>query len=488
MFTLTKLQVIKNKSYIFDVTFTNNLIERNKPLSTVIIGENGAGKSYLLTIISEILRSLDYSTRKSDISLSYDEYHLEYYISNDKFKIEIINKQISVFKNHLRVDISQVKLPLKVLATSFMVNDKFTFSPYDSRKNEIYRYLGIRRTSNATWTTSIINRVANNLILNAENMNFIEKLNDIFTFMKFDSRVSILFEPVNKTLFSRKLPYSTLKNKIDTFIEKNDYRSDSIRKYTEEDIHEIEHYINTISKRRTRIKLNNKTCLEFSIDFRNSSLDRDYLSEDYKILLKLIELKLIKSPILKFYKDDDFEFEYASSGEKHLLFTLINIAAELEENSLVLIDEPELSLHPNWQINYINTLKKIFKKMKSCHFVMATHSHYLVSDLESDSSSLVHLKLFREDRELRREATLLDFDTYGLSAENILYNVFGVRTTRNLYFEVELRELVNLIKVKSKDYNRIIFLKSKINSYIVDQNDPINLLILEVERYLSHDS
>ncbi|WP_215191838.1 AAA family ATPase, partial [Exiguobacterium sp. s7] len=488
LFTLSKLQVIKNSKYVFDVKFVENPIDRSTLFSTVIIGENGTGKSYLLTVISEILRILDSSMRKSDLSLRYDEYYLEYFISKNKYRIEIINKQLRCFKNDALIDYGKNDLPARILATSFMINDKFTFSPYDTKRDEFYSYLGIRRTSNATWTTSIINRVSNNLIRNIDNIDFIENLNKIFHFMSFQPKISILFEPTNKTLFSRKSAYSTIENKINSFKKKNDFRSDSIRKYTQNDIEDIEYFINNISRDRSKIKLNNKNCLEYLISFDNSKSKKYELSEDYNVLLKLIELKLIKSPILKFYKDDDFEFEYASSGEKHLLFTLINIAAELKENSLVLIDEPELSLHPNWQMNYINALKVIFSRMKSCHFIMATHSHYLVSDLEKASSSLVHLKLLKEDKHLYREANLLDFNTYGLSAENILYNVFGVRTTRNLYFEIDLRELINLISINSKDFDRITYLKSKIQSYIIDQNDPVNLLIFEVERYIKNDS
>lgn len=38
-----------------------------------------------------------------------------------------------------------------------------------------------------------------------------------------------------------------------------------------------------------------------------------------------------------------------SSGELSVLLSILKINSEIEENSVVLIDEPEVSLHPAWQ-------------------------------------------------------------------------------------------------------------------------------------------
>src|SRR5690606_31118696 len=117
--------------------------------------------------------------------------------------------------------------------------------------------------------------------------------------------------------------------------------------------------------------------------------------------------------------------EDTSSGEYHLLISLLGIFARIKPNSLILIDEPETSLHPNWQMRYIDELKKIFKKYSDCHFILASHSHFIVSDLENSSSSVLALT---KNAEENVSANLLDAQTYGWSAEEVLYLVFNLKT------------------------------------------------------------
>lgn len=57
---------------------------------------------------------------------------------------------------------------------------------------------------------------------------------------------------------------------------------------------------------------------------------------------------------------------------------------------MVLIDEPEISQHPNWQMQIIDMLDKCLSDSK-CHFIIATHSHFLVSDLPNYKSSVTYL-------------------------------------------------------------------------------------------------
>lgn len=486
-FTLVKLIVQNHEKDIFNVRFAKeDLLDRSTLLSTVIIGENGTGKSYLLTIISEIFRAFDLKKRNKEFSLRYDTYIIEYFYNGYKYNIKITkNRNIKILKDEEKIDIHSLILPKRVLAVSFMVNDKFTFASHTSPSEDVYKYLGIRRTSNAAWTTSIVKRVSDSFVANSHNKTFHTKIKDILEFLDFKPKISLVFEPTRKTLFTKKITLKTIDKKIASYKESNDFRTDSINKYKKEDKKDIQYYINNMSKKRDKITINNRVSLMFTLELNEGNSNRGIL-EDYKTLLKLIDLKLLNSPILKFYKDDEFEFEYASSGEKHLLYTLINIASEIEEGSIILIDEPELSLHPNWQLNYINNLKTLFHEYRSCHFIMATHSHYLVSDLEKNSSSIVHIALDKDKSGIVRKTKFLDSDTYAWSAENVLYNIFGVRTTRNYYFEMELRELVTLVKDKSENIRRVKDLTEKIKKYTLDKNDPLNIIITEVERYIKN--
>lgn len=55
--------------------------------------------------------------------------------------------------------------------------------------------------------------------------------------------------------------------------------------------------------------------------------------------------------------------------------------------SLLLIDEPEISLHLHWQIEFHENLKKMLEGLRNLHVVVATHSPIIVSEAAKDKES-----------------------------------------------------------------------------------------------------
>jgi predicted ATPase len=485
MLSLATLKVKNKEKVIFDVNFIDsNKYGRNQLLSTVIIGANGTGKSYLLAILSDIFRALENKIKNKDMNLRYSDYFISYYFNQDFYVIKIINKRnVKIEKNDHFIEISDLRLPQKILAVSYMVNDKFTYKAPDSDETDIYEYLGIRRTSNAAWTNSIARRISDAFIELSSKRESYYKIKELLAFLNFRPNITLTFEPSRKTLFTRNMTLKQLKARIRKLQGSEEYRSHAVKKYTDEDLNSLLAFINVVSKKRNIQLINDKKSLIYSINFVQDN-DMINLSHDSKYLLRLIELQFLTSPKITLYKDEEFDFEYASSGEKHLLFTLINITSKIKQNSLVLIDEPELSLHPNWQMSYIDTIKRIFYDYSSCHFILATHSHYIVSDLEEDSSSIVVIN--SDEEKHTRTSQLINYSTYAWSAENILYNIFQVRTSRNFYFEMDLRNVINIIKEKSQDTVTLSKLIDKLKKYTFDINDPLNLILQDAERYLQN--
>lgn len=68
-----------------------------------------------------------------------------------------------------------------------------------------------------------------------------------------------------------------------------------------------------------------------------------------------------------------------SSGEQHELVLLYELLFKVKPNSLVLIDEPELSLHVGWQAQFLKDLQEI-TKLADLHVLMATHSPDIIQD------------------------------------------------------------------------------------------------------------
>jgi len=97
-------------------------------------------------------------------------------------------------------------------------------------------------------------------------------------------------------------------------------------------------------------------------------------------------------------KDVYFEREHsayslslASSGQINLLNIFFGIASCIVDDSLILIDEPEISLHADWQMKFIPLLRETFSQYKGCHYIIATHAPMIISNIGSKHSSILNM-------------------------------------------------------------------------------------------------
>lgn len=67
------------------------------------------------------------------------------------------------------------------------------------------------------------------------------------------------------------------------------------------------------------------------------------------------------------------DLECLSSGEQHLLVMAYELLFKAFDDSIVLIDEPEMSFHLMWQLNFMNDLKAIVKQ-RGVQAIVSTHS------------------------------------------------------------------------------------------------------------------
>ena len=67
-----------------------------------------------------------------------------------------------------------------------------------------------------------------------------------------------------------------------------------------------------------------------------------------------------------------------SSGEQEIIVLFYELLFEVPKGTLLLIDEPEISLHITWQRLFMEDLEQIVK-MKSVTVIVATHSPQMIS-------------------------------------------------------------------------------------------------------------
>ncbi len=74
----------------------------------------------------------------------------------------------------------------------------------------------------------------------------------------------------------------------------------------------------------------------------------------------------------------NIDIHYLSSGEKNDFVMFFQLIFMAEENGIVFIDEPEISLHIEWQLEYLERLIQICQ-MNGIQAIVATHSPSIVN-------------------------------------------------------------------------------------------------------------
>ena len=180
------------------------------------------------------------------------------------------------------------------------------------------------------------------------------------------------------------------------------------------------------------------------------------INEIFEILdldIKISEIsKNVKSiPIFTNSAGDKFDINELSSGEKQLFLRTLAIKMLNPENSIILIDEPELSLHPKWQQRIIDVYRKIGKNNQ---IIIATHSPHILGSVRKEN--IILLDKDDDGKIVVRTGDEL-YDSYGQPTERILEDIMGLKTTRNqeIFDKLEkIREMVNEDKYETDDFKK----------------------------------
>ena len=89
------------------------------------------------------------------------------------------------------------------------------------------------------------------------------------------------------------------------------------------------------------------------------------------------DLRVTPKGIEVYQRNDQIPIEKLSSGEQHQIIISYGLIFLAHNNSIILIDEPEISLHPTWQVQFATSMLEINKEKKH-QFIVATHSPNIV--------------------------------------------------------------------------------------------------------------
>lgn len=281
---------------------------------------------------------------------------------------------------------------------------------------------------------SDIEKIYNKVIYMPTEINF-NSLNTVDRAFKYEYKFR---NEVNQNLISN-LP-SAIANRIYTEIIKNE---DLPAKESREKVCEE---INSIFK-----------CMDLEVEFVGLSKDEDTV------------------PMFKDSTGNEFDIENLSSGEKQLFLRALSLKFLNANNSIILIDEPEISLHPQWQRKIIDVYEGIGENNQ---LIIATHSPHVVGDTKREQ-----LRVLRRDE---NGVSIVDNDkldeTYGHTVESILMNTMNLTQRRNNEVTVlldEIRELVNRDLYESNEFKEL-FKQAKKYLGTIDQD--IVLINMDIKR------
>jgi predicted ATP-binding protein involved in virulence len=175
-------------------------------------------------------------------------------------------------------------------------------------------------------------------------------------------------------------------------------------------------------------------------------------------------------------KDKIVTVNQLSDGEKCLIAMLGDLARRmaianpqnpdpLTGNGVIIIDEIDLHLHPQWQRFVVPKLLEVFP---NCQFFISTHSPNIITHVQPES---LH---FMEQTEMGIKFHPVQ-ESYGKNVDRILEDLMGLETTRPQEIAEALKDIYEQIS-----HNQLEAAKNKINDLRAKIQDDPELIKAEV--------
>ena len=146
---------------------------------------------------------------------------------------------------------------------------------------------------------------------------------------------------------------------------------------------------------------------------------------------------------VKMIGEERFDDVNLSSGQQILICTVTELVANIENESIILFDEPELHLHPNAIANIIRMFYRLLDTFNS-YAIFTTHSPLFLQEIPSRYIQI----LDRIDNILTVRKP--EIECFGNNISEIIFDIFDVSSTESNY-KTHLRNLS-----KSHTYDDIL--------------------------------
>ena len=224
----------------------------------------------------------------------------------------------------------------------------------------------------------------------------------------------------------------------------------------------------TVNKSLNKVQQENLKLSKSIFNALDSSLNVETVKPDFEIILKR--------------KDSEIYFEMLSDGYKSCIFIILGIIQEIEYrypsmeaidfDGIIMIDEIDIHLHPQWQAKLVKVLKETFPKAQ---IIATTHSPSVLQNAQKEE--IIPLYRDAEDNICIKELHLGEYGLQGWTLEEIMEDVMGMTSTNS---ELYLDTIHKFDKAMNDEKQEEILKYYNILKDMLHPNNPM-LQLLEIQ-------
>lgn len=373
MIKLEKIKFYNNKIFKdqeFDFTINNSSVK-----NIILAGENGTGKTKLL---EELYNALQFNALSYD-NINYEQPSYELHFDINSLNYACVNEN----GDNLKID-TCLKKYTQISENTYHTEVEYYSNNEKISQNIIDKDINFNKLNKSIYSSVDINYLPHNEIRGITN----KKLDDI--------KSSYNSKDIAYDIIQLLVDISTADAlDISTWIRNN---PNEIPPDTEKD------------KRMKRFTNAFKLMFEDTITFEG-----------------------IKDNSIPIFKKNGqiINIQSLSSGEKQIIFRGVYLLKNIDiyDNMPVLIDEPEISMHPKWEKKIYDYYKELFSKdgSQTSQLIIATHSEHILEKALQEGETLI-LKLKNANYEkYYKNGTGQILPT--ITSAEIKYNIFDLETT-----------------------------------------------------------
>lgn len=408
---------------------------------TLLVGQNGLGKSNLIEIITLIFRNLYTIKEKknfieSAIQSELSDYIIEYECNGIQLKIDYHDDKLEIYLKNAEDTYETISFAEFARNSEFFLPNRIMgyYSGENKRLEKIlneYTSKEKRKQQNAYKKGSVSKRLRNiffsenrhsqlilfTLIFYWDHPIFGKAIDHLLTNILYIDEMTgfdIKFKsPQFAKLNDLKERHATLQDYEGEILSTNNYN-----KFTETPIFwGIKGPIDPLLRLFLFEYLGTNSCTIYEDNNKEYfTIHEEFLSYDtfieniYRVFPEPLDffdaleaassigaLDELKLKISKSGDEDFYSFTALSEGEQQLISVLglMTILRDDKEEVLYLIDEPDTHINPLWQRNFVKLLLDNIGDYQHRHMFISTHSPFLVQAYDKD---VVDILLFRKDR------------------------------------------------------------------------------------------